>query len=60
MAVVFAENPNGTAQADPVNGESRLTTFAWARLTDGLEPWRDLCPTYYQGLPDIRKPEHSW
>lgn len=52
MAVVFAENPNGTAQNDPVNGESGFISFLWARrLMDGLDAWKDLCPTYYKGLP---------
>lgn len=51
MAVVFAENPNGTAQADPVNGASGFTGIlvgSW--LTIELDAWENLCPTYYNSL----------
>lgn len=51
MAVVFAENPNGTAQNDFVNGKpSFITSLQVPRLINGLDDWKDLCPVYNSSL----------
>jgi hypothetical protein len=47
MAVVFAENPNGTAQSDPVDGKSGfITSLQVPHLINVLDEWKDLCPVY--------------
>ena len=52
MAVVFAENPNGTAQNDPVDGESHSIPFLQVtHLIIVLDEWKDLCPVYNSSRP---------
>lgn len=49
MAVIFAENPDGTAQNDPVNCMTSRS-FLMPCLTEAsfafVDAWEDLCPTY--------------
>jgi hypothetical protein len=52
MAVVFAENPNGTAQNDPVDGESSfIASLQVPHFIVVLDEWKNLCPVYNSSRP---------
>jgi len=54
MAIIFAENPNGTAQADKVTRES-CDAFCLYDLSDEnfcTAAWDALCPAYNNFHPN--------